>query len=106
MNVKTIFLISLYFVLLLGIQYGCKRSTEKSSGETKKEEIMKEKAIIIAKDKAKELGYSLEDMTIKVTEKEGSFIVYFVPKAMVLGGDLWVEVNSETGKILDIKRGQ
>lgn len=106
MNVKVILLVSLCFMLLLSIQYGCKRSPEKYSVETKEVEAMKEKAITIAKDKARELGYSLEEMTTKVTEKEDAFIIYFAPKAMVLGGDLTIKVSSKAGEILDIKRGQ
>ena len=53
----------------------------------------KAKAIVIAANKAKELGYSPEEMTIKVTVQKDNVVVYFAPKAtrpeeMILGGDL------------------
>lgn len=105
-NVKVILLTLLCFMLLLSIQYGCKRSPEDSDVKTKKVEAMKEKAITVAKDKAKELGYSLEEMTMKVIAKKDTFVVYFAPKAMVLGGDLTIKVGAKTGEILEIERGQ
>lgn len=105
-NVKVILLASLCFILLLSIQYGCKRSSETSIVDTKKAEAMKEKAITIAKDKAKELGYSLGEMTMKVTAKKDAVIVYFAPKATMLGGDLTIKIDTKAEEIIEIERGQ
>ena len=66
----------------------------------------KAKAIVIAANKAKELGYSPEEMTIKVTTQKDTVVVYFAPKAMMLGGDLRIRLDAKTGEILNIERGQ
>ena len=68
--------------------------------------MMKNKAVAIASEKAKELGYSLEKMRLKVTRDGIFFVVYFGPKEMVLGGDLTVKIDSTTWQIADIQRGQ
>jgi hypothetical protein len=106
MKNKIILLVSLCFMLMLIVQYGCKSSTDKISTETMKTEITKEKAITIALDKAEDLGYSPEGMTTKVTENHDAYIIYFAPKTMVLGGDLTIKVSSKTGEILNITRGK
>jgi len=103
---RLILLLVLCFFLLSSIQYGCKRSPQNSKSKTKEVDPMKEKAIAIAKDKAKELGYPVEEMTLKLTAKKNTFIIYFSPREMILGGDLTIKVDAKTGEIIGIERGQ
>ena len=105
-NAQLILLASLCFILLSGTQHGCKGCGKDSDSRAKKVESMEEKAITVAKDKAKELGYPLEEMTMKVTAEKDSFVVYFAPKATVLGGDLTIKVAAESGEVLKVERGQ
>jgi len=85
---------------------GCKLKRERSAAKVGEDRTMKDKAVAIASEKAKELGYSLEKMKLKVTRVGTLFMVYFGPKEMVLGGDLTIKIDSTTWQIVEIQRGQ
>ncbi len=63
-------------------------------------------AIEIAKRKAAELGYPVATMEVSVERSETEFEIMFWPPLFTLGGDLTVWVNSRTGEVTRVERGQ
>ncbi len=68
-------------------------------------------AILTAKEYArehvsKELELDLDSMDIETTVKWNTVEVYFQPRELVLGGDLWVIVDRRDGKIIEVVFGQ
>ena len=85
--------------------------------------------IDIAKQKAKELNYNIKEMEIvidnqnmewsrylaeikkwqpeliKPLENKDYVAVYYRPKKMQMGGDLWVFVDKQTGKVITVIQG-
>jgi len=64
------------------------------------------KAIETATIKAKELGYSVEKMTVQSKINGNEAVIYFGPKTLQLGGDLTVKVDIKNGSITDVIRGK
>lgn len=67
----------------------------------------RETAIQIATEKAQELGYSVQEMTVECTRKGDVYVILFLPRRTdQLGGDLTVEVDSASGEVRNVLRGQ
>lgn len=65
------------------------------------------KALKIANNKAKEVGFNPNELLISIMQEDDSWIIEYGPKnKSALGGTLVIKVNRTTGKIEDIERGQ
>jgi hypothetical protein len=63
-------------------------------------------AIEIAKRKAVELGYPVATMEVSVERSDTEFQIVFWPPLFTLGGDVTVWVDSRTGEVTRVERGQ
>ncbi len=68
--------------------------------------VNRDEAVEIAKKEAKTIGYPVDRMDITSDRERGVYEVYFTPQDGVLGGDVTIQVDSDTGKIVKILRGQ
>jgi len=80
--------------------------------------LSKEQIIEIAKSKAEELGFNLKEMTVFYDEDNQKLeeypllsgrdyqAVYFTPKELMLGGDLWIFIDKNTGEVITYVMGE
>ena len=68
------------------------------------------KALEAAMKKARELGYEIERMKVTLSVSQSVCKAYFetIPKPghAILGGDLTIEMDFETHRIINFERGQ
>lgn len=92
---------ALLFIMLSNLSYACASSPHGATTMTK------EKAVELAKAKAKEMAYSIEDHKITSEETSETWKISFFPSNQdSLGGGLVVTIDKTTGKILSAKRQQ
>lgn len=65
-------------------------------------------AMQTATRRAQELGYSVQEMRVECTWKGDAYVVLFLAplEPPQLGGDLTIEVDSTTGEVRNVMRGQ
>ncbi len=68
--------------------------------------VNRDEAVEIAKKEARTIGYPVDRMDITSDRQQGIYEVYFAPQGEVLGGDVTIYVDSDTGKVVKILRGR
>ena len=100
-------IIFIYFLLLVVI--GCGKSKD-SRKENPQDAVSILKAKHIAKEKAIELNYDVENMDISSNKQDSDIIIYLLPRqkagVVTLGGDLMVIIDANKMEIKELKRGQ
>ena len=93
-------------LLLPCYHFGCDRSRSENTQVTEENKMTESEAILLASQKARELGYQVEKMRQTIKLENDHYIVYFGPKELVCGGDVTFIISRASRNIISIKRGQ
>lgn len=101
-----VFTALLLVLVMLAPWSGCAESDENPKPRRAEPKIQKAEAIEIASERATELGYNPDKMTVECTKTADGFVIDLMPLEDQLGGDLTVKIDASTGEVTEVLRGQ